>query len=416
MMHFTVLEENEYTEFLDRHPLRTFIQTVEMAKVNEKKGYESHFVGVKENNKIICATMMISHKARFNKKFFYAPRGFLIDFNDKKLLAFFTNELKKYIKNNDGYVLRIEPEILYKERDINGDIVEHGFNNEQIYQNLLDLGYKHGGFYIELDSTKQVRWAFAIDLENKTEEEIFEKMKPNTKNQLRRASKYNITTRELEYNELDTFKEMVESSGQRKNFTAKPLSYYQNMYKGFHEKGYIKYMIAELDVEKYKESILEELEMSKTKKENTTNSPANQGKINEFETNIATLYKRLEQANDIQKEAGNIVMLAGGMFMTYGTEIVYLFSGSRGEYLLFGGQYFIQWDMIKYGIKNGYKKYNFYGISGDFSEENKRHGLYEFKKSFGGTVIEYLGDFDLVVSKPIYLLHKIIRKLKKKKK
>jgi lipid II:glycine glycyltransferase (peptidoglycan interpeptide bridge formation enzyme) len=173
-------------------------------------------------------------------------------------------------------------------------------------------------------------------------------------------------------------------------------------------------MVAELNIEKYKDSIKEELEMYKEKKAKTHDNRANSGKIQEFQNNIELLQKRIDQADEIKKSEGNVVTLAGGMFMTYGNEVVYLFSGSRGEYLSFGGQYFVQWDMIKYGIKNGYKLYNFYGISGDFSNENKRHGLYEFKKSFGGTVIEYIGDFDLIISKPLYWFHELLRKAKRK--
>ena len=97
--------------------------------------------------------------------------------------------------------------------------------------------------------------------------------------------------------------------------------------------------------------------------------------------------------------------------MTYGDELVYLFSGSDGDYLFFGGQYLVQWDMIKYAIRNNFKKYNFYGINGNFSKEDKRHGLYEFKKGFDGTVIEYIGDFDLIISKPAYIFKKIASKI-----
>ena len=34
-------------------------------------------------------------------KYIYSPRGFVIDFNDKKLLKKFTLELKEYMKRND---------------------------------------------------------------------------------------------------------------------------------------------------------------------------------------------------------------------------------------------------------------------------------------------------------------------------
>ena len=44
--------------------------------------------------------------------------------------------------------------------------------------------------------------------------------------------------------------------------------------------------------------------------------------------------------------------------------------------------------MIKYAIENGYEKYNFYGITGEFSEDSKMFGLFDFKRGFGA---EYIG-------------------------
>ena len=73
------------------------------------------------------------------------------------------------------------------------------------------------------------------------------------------------------------------------------------------------------------------------------------------------------------------------------------------EFLSF---YTIHWELIKYAIKNGYKKYNFYGISGDFkNKEDELYGLYDFKRGFGGNVEEYIGEFDLIINKPMYLLY-----------
>ena len=39
--------------------------------------------------------MLLAHKRHFNKYEFYSPRGYLLDFNNKELLKYFTKELKK---------------------------------------------------------------------------------------------------------------------------------------------------------------------------------------------------------------------------------------------------------------------------------------------------------------------------------
>ena len=43
------------------------------------------------------------------------------------------------------------------------------------------------------------------------------------------------------------------------------------------------------------------------------------------------------------------------------------------------GSYAIQWTMINYAIDHGIDRYNFYGISGNFSEDEDV-GVIKFKK------------------------------------
>ena len=64
----------------------------------------------------------------------------------------------------------------------------------------------------------------------------------------------------------------------------------------------------------------------------------------------------------------------------------------------FQSAYTVHYAGVKYAIDNHYKRYNFYGITGDFNKDNPLYGLYLFKKSFGGHVVELLGEFDLVIS------------------
>ena len=77
----------------------------------------------------------------------------------------------------------------------------------------------------------------------------------------------------------------------------------------------------------------------------------------------------------------------------------------------FQSAYTIHYAGIKYAIDHGYKRYNFYGITGDFRKENPLYGLYLFKKSFGGHVVELIGEYDLIVSKFWYHMYKVAFKL-----
>ena len=103
------------------------------------------------------------------------------------------------------------------------------------------------------------------------------------------------------------------------------------------------------------------------------------------------------------------------MFILIKPEIIYLSSGNYEEYLRFNSQYLLQWMMIKHGIKNGFKKHNFYGIPADISSHPKDYGIYEFKRGFNGYVEELIGEYELPISWH-YHLFKLLHKLKGGKK
>ena len=63
--------------------------------------------------------------------------------------------------------------------------------------------------------------------------------------------------------------------------------------------------------------------------------------------------------------------------------------------------------MINYAKEHNYQTFNFYGIDGDFSKESKNYGLFDFKRGFGAEVVELIGEFDLVIDKPMYILYNI---------
>lgn len=57
------------------------------------------------------------------------------------------------------------------------------------------------------------------------------------------------------------------------------------------------------------------------------------------------------------------------------------------------GAYHLQWHMIKYAKSHNINRYNFYGITGVFSNEADDFGVQQFKKGFNAHVEELIGDF-----------------------
>lgn len=356
---------------------------------------------MKQDETILAASLILSKQRKYGNEF-YAPRGLLCDYNNKQLITEFTKSLKQFVKQKNGYVLRIEPYILLKERDIDGKEVVNGINNEKVISSLTKIGYK---YYPECE---QAKWMFVLNLEGKTKEDIFKEMRPNTRNLIKRAEKNQVTICELSRDELPLFKQVTSDTSDRRNFVDKTLEYYQDMYDLF--KDDIKYMIAEIDLQKLYNSLNDELNTNENKIMQMKDNKNNQGKLKEAMILSESLRKRLDE---VSKELENktTLVLSVGSFILYGDEIIYLNSGNYQQYMHYNGQYLLQWTMIQYGIEQGYRQYNFYGITGNFDKKDSSYGIYEFKKGFNGYVIENIGTFELPIN-IMYHVQKIIRKIK----
>lgn len=408
-MKFQEITEKEYHDFWENHPLKTFLSSIEISKLREKSGWLTYYVGVKENNKLIAATMLLAHKRHFNKYEFYSPRGYLLDFNNEELVSFFTRELKKYIKEKKGYIFRVDPYVIYKERDIDGNIVEDGKDNSKIVSNLQKLGF------IKSKTKEQVGWMFSLDIENKTEEELLKEMRQNTRNTIKKAEKIGIDVEEVDYDNLNIFYKILKDTGERRDFHVRDISYYQEMYKLFSPKNEVKFFVTKLDLKKYIERINNEKKEKEERLEKLEDNRFNEGKIKSLKEDINTFERRIKEAEDIiENEKKDTIYLSGSMFILIQPEIVYLSSGNYEEYMKFNSQYLIQWKLIKYGLENGFKKHNFYGIPENINEHPKDYGIYEFKKGFNGYVEELIGEYELPITWH-YKLFKLIHKIKGEK-
>lgn len=415
------LNETEFKAFADKNDQITFHQTKNWANLKKKNGWESYYIGLKDKDIIIAGALILSKKIKFiNKRIFYSPRGFLIDYNNKDILKEFTKKIKKFAKEKNAIFIKIDPAVEYIEHDNNGNIIDNGYNNKKSVENLKELGYKHFGFNLMQD-TLQPRWMHVIETKNKSLDDIMKDMESKTRQIIRKNEKCGIHTREITREELPIFKDIMKHTSDRREFVDRPLSYYENMWDNLHNDGILKILIAEIDFIEYeentkkdKEQLEKELNDRIYKKENgilKMNDKKYEQNNNKDKNEISRMEKQLEKIKEYKKEYGNKTVLGGILFLIYGNEVLSLYGGSLKKLMQFQSAYTVHFEGIKYTVENNYNRYNFYGITGDFRKENPLYGLYLFKKSFGGHVVELIGEFDLIINKFWYNTYNLCFKL-----
>ena len=101
----------------------------------------------------------------------------------------------------------------------------------------------------------------------------------------------------------------------------------------------------------------------------------------------------------ISKDKRKKIPISAGVFIFDQERGNYVYGGTHKEFMSLMAPYLVQMEMIKYTKELGLKIYDFGGISGDFNPKSPNYGVYEFKRGFGGYVVEYIGEFDFIIHK-----------------
>lgn len=425
-MKLEVLTEKEFKDFAYHQEQSSFLQTIGWGKQKGKNGWKYELLGIKKGKKVIAATMILSKMTPVKKKMFYAPHGFLLDYHNFELLDEFVSLVKEHVKQNQGFFFKIDPYVMLVERDIDGNIVENGINNKDVYDHLIKLGFKEVNGK-RTQQSLQGKWIYWIDINGRNLEEVMKDMTSKTRQMIRKNEKNGVVVREGTYDELDKFKNIMDHTGERREFISRPLSYYQEMYKHLHEEDICKLYFAEINLKNQLEKFelekktLEQEYESKQKDFEAGKLKVNENKFKakqkETQDAILRLDKSIAEYKELQKENGDVLLLGGIIYMIQDNAVLSFIGGAYSKYLEFQPFYSIHYELIKYAVEHHHRYYNFYGISGNLDEKDPMYGVYLFKKGFGGQVVELMGEFDYPVNKFYYYLYRmsyaVIHKLKK---
>ena len=112
---FKTIDDQTLNQFVFNHPKEHFMQTAHWGKIKSMQGAWSYTcVGLYEENQLTAAAMLLLRKIPvFGSKICYAPRGFMIDYNDMNLVKTFTEQLVKWAKKQNICYIMCDPDVYY---------------------------------------------------------------------------------------------------------------------------------------------------------------------------------------------------------------------------------------------------------------------------------------------------------------
>lgn len=193
-----------------------------------------------------------------------------------------------------------------------------------------------------------------LNLEGKTEEEIFKGMRATTRNLIRRAEKEGVTIHKSP--DIDVFLRLHQQTHKRHHFTPYTDAFFQTQF-------------------------------------------------SKFAPEHCTLYVATYQHKPI----------AASIHMHFGGETSYHHGASSFEYSKIPASYLLQWRAIQDALIRGDHIYNFWGISPSNAKKHPFAGVTTFKTGFGGELLELTPCMDIPLSARYYFTKsfELLRKWKR---
>ena len=428
MLKLKNIEKDEFDKYVESHKTKShFLQSLSWGEFSKaKKNLTPYYLGlVNDKDELVGATLLLEKHLPMNYTYFYAPRGFVIDYKKKELVREMTEKVVNFAIGKKAIFVKIDPDLIktkynyLDEENPNKDF-------EEIFNTLKSVGFKHLGFTKNFE-TMQPRYTFRIDL-NQSMEEIESHFSKTTKQRIAKSKKLNTevvigTTKE----DVSEFYHLMTLTESRKDFISYNEDYYQTLYEIFNNNKRSK---ATLFLGKvHLDQIIESLE--KTLKEINDQisilpidnlSKSAKAKLNELTRQKENIEKDIEKYEGYKKEYGNDLTLSAHMIIEYGDKAWVLYAGNHNILSETYVNYNTYYEHLKYCKEKGIKIYDQFGTIGDLSKDNPRLGLHEFKKKFGGDYVEFIGEWDYVTNKLMYfvftklvpLYRKMVRKKSKK--
>ena len=388
MKFLTNINNEEYTEFIKSHKHGNMMQAIEWSAIKNTWGAVRVAVSDDEDN-IIAAAQVLTRKGLW-----YLPRGPILDYNNKELLGFFLTNLKKFAKTKQAKLVKLDIPIAVKDEKLaNFKDVDVDRSNDELIKTFKSYGYNHKGFSLDMSSTIQPRFNTVTKLE-KPIPDLFSK---DTRRLIRDADKKFVEVRRCGKENLDDFLFALACTEKRKNISLRGREYFENLLDTFGDNAllYISYINVEKALKEChnrKENLekeIEELGEKSPKKKRT------------LEEQVAGTDKLIALFNGLEiEDKSKDQVISAAITIAYGNHAEIIYAGMNEDFAKLPAQYKVFSDTMKKAQEMGISEVSMGGIEGSLNDS-----LLGFKSKFSPNIVEYYGEFDLVISHVFNLMY-----------
>lgn len=411
-MKIVALTKEEFDNFAYHHKYSTYYQTSAYAETSRYEGLNTFYIGFVQDNELVGVTLFLHKTIYLYYKYAYAPRGFLIDYTDSKLVKNVTMGLINLLKKQHYAFIKIDPPIICSERDNKGNIIYFSNTINQILDTLKSNSYIHMGFNKYFENYKPRLNAFVnltYDLEK-----IYSNITSDVKEKIENSVKSGL---EISLDTTGNIDELYKFIGTKNKKRRK--RYYQGMYNNFSRNNAIDIFFVNINTDKYLSnmkrnydleaikndelaSMVQDMSIASSQKQLILNDKMKSDEMLNFYKN------ELIYATNLSRNHPDYFTIGAGFTIKHNNGVELVIDSYLDEYIKFNPRYVFIWELIKKYKSEGFMYINLNGVVGNFSKDKlgKYKNLNDPKLSFNSTIIEYIGEFDLVINDRIYKKYK----------
>ena len=411
-MRIITLKEKEFNDFSSKHKYNTYYQSslyAEFAKNNEQ--YNIHYLGFVDNNeRLVGASLMLYKSLFWGYKYAYAPRGILIDYEDPKIINEMTKELHLLLKKQKFIFITIDPPIVASERDKNGKIIQFNDTVNNILKCFKNNGYEHFGFNL-YNEANLPRWNVIakLNIDGRT---IYNNFDEKVKEKISYANNISLVVSEDTEKDISKFYGFV-----KRSFSKSGKKYFDNLNNSFGKDNKMKIFYAKLDTKKYTESANKLYAQEEEKNIELGNIiqtgdtiKYNIPKVIEDKMKSDKLlhaYKKdIVASTKMLKSNPDGLICGAALTIEESNGVNILVNYVDPQYTKYYPDTLLTYEIMKYFGKLDYKYINIGPVTGNFDSASKYYPILESKLGFNSSILEYIGQFDIILNPTMYKIYK----------
>ncbi len=357
------ITETEHLAHLAGLSSASFLQTPAWGRVKADWRAESIGWYAADAPDQLLGVALVLHRPlpKLGRTLAYLPEGPVLPWADAAVLPPALQALRTHLSGRGAFAIRIGPPVVVRRwyaETIKAAIADEAVRSltelppddtdptaAGVAEQLRRAGYRQlsgvGGF-----TAGQPQFVFQVPLAGRTEEQLLAGMNQLWRRNIKKSAKAGVLVTTGTHDDLADFHRVYLETAARDHFTPRPLPYFQRMVEQMQaeDPGRIRLYLARHDTD----------------------------------------------------------LVAATIWVRVGRHTWYSYGASTAAKREVQGSTAIQWQMMRDALAAGADVYDLRGITDTIASDDPHLGLIRFKVGTGGEAVEYLGEWDLPLNRPLY--------------